>query len=464
VLRLAARQPASYGVRRPAPGARFTRTAQVTPARYLRDTSHRALDSSAIAAWLPPPLMAWTVAGLRRSPRIFPRAARPSRNETNMSIDTLNCDEAHARMKEIHERLVELAGKHRMSKADDTELAELTAEFEALARRHEAAEREEQLAAITGAARGGGGSLRIERGSITDPGAGRDAAEQRALGGRLDSAMRQLERSVKGGLPARAAEVVERLVDTGTDLERSWVSRWVTDTASPEYRSAFSKLVMFGVERAGLEFTPAERSAYDRVARLKSEQRAMSLTDSAGGFLVPFELDPTIILTSAGSSNPLLQIANVKTVTTDAWHGVTSAGVQFSWDAEASEVSDDSPPLAEPTIPNYKMQGWIPFSVELQGDAVALVTEIGNLLSDGATQILNDALTTGSGVGCPTGIVTALAGGSSVVATGTGGTLAASDIYSAQNSLPLGGRRTHGGSATWRSRTRSGSSRPPTVR
>jgi predicted phage gp36 major capsid-like protein len=118
--------------------------------------------------------------------------------------------------------------------------------------------------------------------------------------------MRQLERSVKAGLPATGAETVERLLETGTDPERSWVSRWVCDTGSDAYRSAFAKLVMHGEQRAGLEFTTAERDAFDRVTALKGEQRAMSLTDSAGGYLVPFELDPTVILTSSGSTNPLL--------------------------------------------------------------------------------------------------------------------------------------------------------------
>ena len=88
-----------------------------------------------------------------------------------------------------------------------------------------------------------------------------------------DAAMRQLERSVKAGLRARSAEVVERLVDTGPDHERSWAARWVTDTASEAYKSCFAKLVALGEARAGLEWTAAEREAYDRVSRLKQEQR-----------------------------------------------------------------------------------------------------------------------------------------------------------------------------------------------
>ena len=47
-----------------------------------------------------------------------------------------------------------------------------------------------------------------------------------------EPALRQLERSVKARLPARAAEVVERPLDDGTDASRSWAARWVTDTDS----------------------------------------------------------------------------------------------------------------------------------------------------------------------------------------------------------------------------------------
>ena len=77
----------------------------------------------------------------------------------------------------------------------------------------------------------------------------------------------------------------------------------------------------------------------------------------------------------------------------------------------------------------------MPFSVELQGDAIALLGEVAKLMSDGMLQLLNTAFTTGSGIGNPTGIITALTGTSSVVNTGTGGTLTASDVYALQSSL-----------------------------
>jgi HK97 family phage major capsid protein len=348
-------------------------------------------------------------------------------------IGSLTRDQAFQQMQDTQERMEALGGKHRLSRTDETAFAQLGDDFEALARHVEKLDR---CAAIAAAGRGGGaGALRVESATGNDPYAAERGYRAQLTGSPVrDSAMRVLEKSVRSGLPAAGAEVVERLVDTGPDHERSWAARWVTDTGSPDYRSAFAKLVMHGEARASLEWTAGEREAYDRVSRLKSEQRALSLTDSAGGFLVPFELDPTVIITSAGSTNPLLQISRVVSSVSDIWHGVSSAGVQASWDAEAAEVSDDSPPFAEPTIPNYKGATFIPFSIELAGDAPTLLNEIGRLLSDGMLQLLNAALTTGSGSGCPTGIIAALTGGSSVVNTATADTLVDDDVYAVQNS------------------------------
>jgi hypothetical protein len=67
---------------------------------------------------------------------------------------------------------------------------------------------------------------------------------------------------------------------------------------------------------------------------------ALSLTDANGGYLVPFTLDPTVILTNAGIAGPLRSISTVKTIATDTWNGVTSAGVSAAWTAEGTETAD----------------------------------------------------------------------------------------------------------------------------
>jgi hypothetical protein len=47
----------------------------------------------------------------------------------------------------------------------------------------------------------------------------------------------------------------------------------------------------------------------------------MSLTGGNGGYLVPFTLDPTIVLNNAGAANPFRQISRIATTATNSWNG-----------------------------------------------------------------------------------------------------------------------------------------------
>jgi HK97 family phage major capsid protein len=236
-------------------------------------------------------------------------------------------------------------------------------------------------------------------------------------------------------LPARAAETVEALTKTGTGLQQSWTQRLVEASGDDAYLRAFCKLVA-DPERGHLLWDAEEHQAFQRVEQLRSETRAMSSTDNAGGFMIPLTLDPSILITSAGSINPLRQISRVVQIATDSWNGVTSAGVTAHWLPEENEVSDDSPTLTQPTIPVYKAAAFVPFSFEVGMDAINFVEEISKLLVDGLDQLSATAFTTGSGSGQPTGLITELAGGSSQVNTATGDTLVSGDVYNLLNQLP----------------------------
>jgi HK97 family phage major capsid protein len=162
----------------------------------------------------------------------------------------------------------------------------------------------------------------------------------------------------------------------------------------------------------------------------------MSLTDSAGGYLVPFQLDPTVIITSNGSRNDIRMAARQVIATGDTWNGVSSANVSWSWDAEASEVSDDAPTFAQPSIPIYKAAGFVPISIEAMQDEANVAQEVGVLLVGGKEDLDAAAFTTGSGSGQPTGIVTALTGTGSVVNAAADDTFALKDVYALQGALP----------------------------
>jgi HK97 family phage major capsid protein len=216
------------------------------------------------------------------------------------------------------------------------------------------------------------------------------------------------------------AMFVER--DGSRDSE---VAKMVLATTSPDYMSAFISLMRSQGQAACL--MPNEAGAL---------HRAMSLTDNAGGYLVPTQLDPNIINTASGSVNQVRQIARVVNATGDVWYGVSSAGVTGSWDAEAAEVSDDAPTLAQPSIAVHKAQIFVPLSFEVQEDAPNIANEVGKMIAFEKDRLESIAFVTGSGSGQPTGIVTALTGGAQVVASLASDTFAVADVHALDAALP----------------------------
>jgi HK97 family phage major capsid protein len=199
------------------------------------------------------------------------------------------------------------------------------------------------------------------------------------------------------------------------DSPRGEIAKRYLATGSETYRSAFGKLI------AGKSYaiTPDEAVAVERAA---------SLTDAAGGFAVPFLLDPSIILTSVGSANPFRQISRVVRGVSDVWNGVSTAGVTASWDAEASEVSDDAPTLAQPSVTAHKAAAFVPFSMEIADDWAGMEGDVANLLAVSKDDLEAVAFATGSGNGQPVGIVTALIAGGRVTDTAAADTFAVADV------------------------------------
>lgn len=309
---------------------------------------------------------------------------------------------------------------------------QLTARAEQI--REQQRQRDEQLRDMNTGIASGKYKLMGERDRIDPYGTNRD--EQPPAQSQRDTAMRTIERAVKANkLAVGGAELVETLMRTGSPLAQTWTQRYAATAGSEHYERAFSKLVA-NPTQGHLEWTPEEADAYRAVAAVQAEQRAMNIGDTSGGYMIPLTLDPSIMLTSNGSTNPLRQIARTATTVTDTWQGVTSAGVTAEWTAEAAEMADASPTLGGPSIPVYKGDAFVPFSFEIGGDAVNFMNELGGLLVDAAEQLNATAFTTGTGTGQPKGVITALTGGSSVVNSGTAATLAASDVYAVQNALP----------------------------
>jgi HK97 family phage major capsid protein len=233
-------------------------------------------------------------------------------------------------------------------------------------------------------------------------------------------------------LPDTARAHMERELRDDDDPDNR-LARFIAAAADRDYFRAFSKVFNDPVSGMHL-WSPEEREA---VQRVKTMQRSLTLavTGTAGGFLVPYELDPQIIISSAGAISPLRQIARTATTAYNEKRFVTSTGVTAHWDPEETQSTDDSPTLLQPAIVCKKGAADVVVSYELFEDS-DISQQIAKVLAD-AKAVRESAAFTITESNGPTGIITALvaAGGATVIATGTN-VLAQGDLYANQAALP----------------------------
>lgn len=363
----------------------------------------------------------------------------------------LSHQQAVIRLRDIRAQLEDLEKRDNLTAEDEQVFDELTREFAEVDDHRRQLERRsalERVRAATQTTERGPAALAIERGTPInsrdsydlDPVLNPDSVEDRRFRNPWDlGEMRTYDRSpesVGQELRARALSAVERMSGANdrirgaaTDIIESWddkrgtISRMCLATSSPEYLRAWSKLA----RGKGHMISPEEQRALER---------AMSLTDSAGGYLVPFQLDPTVIITANGSRNQIRQVARQVVATGDVWNGVSAGAVSWRWAAEGSEAGDNAPTFAQPTVPVHKADGFVPISIEAMDDGDNVTMEVGRLLAFGKDTLEAAAFVTGSGSGQPTGIVTALTGTSSVVTSATTDTFASGDVYKVDGELP----------------------------
>jgi HK97 family phage major capsid protein len=235
------------------------------------------------------------------------------------------------------------------------------------------------------------------------------------------------------GLDARhqtsAAALVENADESARDRQ---IADYFLRYSSPEYVSAFRK-VCRDPATGHLRLDAQERAA---LADGSEAARAMSEGSGAvGQFMVPPFLDPAIILTNTGISNPFRQISTVKTITTQSWKGVTSDGVTAAWSAEAAEMTDNSPTLVQPTITPIRATAYVQASFEMIEDT-DIASELAMLFADARDRLEGAAFAVGTGSTQPSGIQTEMSlQTASRVAANTNGQLNAYDIFNLDNSL-----------------------------
>lgn len=241
----------------------------------------------------------------------------------------------------------------------------------------------------------------------------------------------------RDGITARPLESLDVAMRDRTEAEP--MARHLITHGTADYRSAWLK--WFNDPKTGpSEFTPEERAAW---ATARDEVRGQTTgTAATGQVQVPVQIDPAIILQQAGTVDPMLQLADVRPCMTDQLKLVTSLnGVSSEWIAEATQVADATVnDLSQPTVPTWKWDAFVPASIEYLSDVTDAMAELSRLMTDSAANLHATAWIQGTGSNQPTGIVTALSGGSQVV-TGTSGatnaqTLVLDDVYKLLEAVP----------------------------
>ena len=209
-----------------------------------------------------------------------------------------------------------------------------------------------------------------------------------------------------------AEEATRKVLQGGWQSKDNDIASHLLRTGSQEYYDAFERYV---------------RNPDDMVARA-----ALNLGNASGGYLLPYVLDPTIVLTNAASANPYRRISSVKTTTSNAWQGVTSAGVTAAWLAEGIATTDNTPTVGQIQITPLKAAAWVFGSFEVLSD-----TDFGQqlpvLLSDAKDRLEEAAFATGTGTAAPTGITV---GATTLQTTITTGAFVIGDVYNLHAALP----------------------------
>jgi HK97 family phage major capsid protein len=345
----------------------------------------------------------------------------------------MTLEQMRARLAEVEDRARAIdteAGDNALTTEQRTEFDALIAERQQL--QADIAAEERRIEARTALAGAAGGRGRVEDGdgarSAPRPPATRDdpfaVLEDRSLNPRerrtalIDSTLRAVEGRIER---AEDQAHFERILRRHAD-DTAWAENLLA-RSRPAYADGFAKLMT------------------GRSELLTEEERAAVAigTTTQGGYLVPTHLDPTLILTNDGSSN-VLRSANTRKVTLtegNVWYGVTSAGVTASWDAELTEVSDDSPTVAQASITCYKAQAFVQASIEAFEDIAGLASDVLMLLGDARDRLEGAAHMVGSG-SQPQGLFTVINASASLRTTSTtAATIGEVDIHALYRALPV---------------------------
>lgn len=252
------------------------------------------------------------------------------------------------------------------------------------------------------------------------------AAEARS---RALSAIEEDTRSAEH-LTGDQLETLTKTVQARNSRTGSAVAELILRTGSDEYRDAFDAYF----QDPGNSYRKME---LDRMAAEISERT--SIPGTQGAISIPFALDPTIVLTNAGTVNPIRQVSTVKQIAgTNVYNFATTAGITAGLITEGAEVGNNSPTWSSTSITVFKHGAYAVGSYESIADS-GWDQELAMLFADAKDRYEATFLTNGTGVNQPQGIITFASNATSVVAGLSGASnsadIVAADIYNVRNQL-----------------------------
>jgi HK97 family phage major capsid protein len=302
------------------------------------------------------------------------------------------------------------AARYAEIEADVAKLDERAAKIEAI--------RSGEIKTITGDSRDVVAPTVLKRSADRDlydiEGAGRSANAHDIV----ERAITAVERNAERSYSDEQRDATTRLLERSTKHTPK-IAEYILLTGSPQYQQEFETFV----KTQGRSFGPL------------LERAAMSLTTANGGAMVPYILDPSVMLTNSGVNNPVRQAARVETIAgSNEWRGVTSAGVTAEWLAEGAEAADASPTFTQPAIPTFKGAAYLFGSYEVLADS-GFASQVQTLIGDAKDRLEGTAFVTGNGTSAPQGFVTGKVAAGSLVASATTDTFAVADVYNTQAGL-----------------------------
>ncbi len=207
-----------------------------------------------------------------------------------------------------------------------------------------------------------------------------------------------------GVLDAAAADRADKVLRRGDG--QGLTARYLAAAGSEAYHTAFAKMI--GDPQMGhLRFSAAEVEAVREASAVQDQHRIMNaaLTTGSTGFILPITWDPSILITGTGALNPVRDLADVVTIGTHDWQGVTADSITAGYVQEGVEATDATPSLLGPKISSQQGRALALFSIEASQDWDTLSSQLLKLVADARNTVDATMFLTGTGTNQPSGIL-----------------------------------------------------------